>query len=144
MWWRVTFNRSRKVGAGKHCNICWALGADVTFLSSVAFQIDSQAVTNPGGTRRLHLLTFIFTGALSSSVRSLYSTIWARPRIRYLWSLGRKNQFYWKKLFRRKKECKKLRKLTFPPLPTPLLWIYISNPQTVVVVVFPLGLSYPL
>lgn len=54
------------MGAGKHCNICWALRTDVTFPSSMAFQTDSQAVTNPGGTLRLHLLTFIFTGSLSS------------------------------------------------------------------------------
>lgn len=56
------------MGAGKHCNICWALQADVTFLSSMAFETDSQAVTNPGGTGACVVLTFIFTGSLSSSV----------------------------------------------------------------------------
>lgn len=87
----MTFNRSRKVGAGKYCNICWALRADVAFLSSMPFQTDSQAVTNSGGTGACTILTFIFTGSFFFCWRSLCSTIWARTRVRYLWSVRTKN-----------------------------------------------------
>ena len=88
---------------------------------------DSQAVTNPGGTRRLHRPDLYFYWIYFFFFwQSLYPTIWPRTRIRYLWSVRTKN------LVLHGRNCleveKKMKKAEETNIPKPCWYIRILPP----------------
>lgn len=114
-------------------NICWALQADVTFLSSLAFQtqilrlLPTQEAPGTCGV----VLTFIFTELRFASpslfqlmAQSLYSPSGVQQEIRYLWSMRRKL------MVRIEQKGRWLRKLLFfiPAAPKCTLQVCISKP----------------
>lgn len=88
MWWKVTFNRSKKGGCRKTLTFARPSRQTWLFFPAWHFRQILKLLPTQAAPSVCIVLTFIFTVFFFPFFCSWYSTIWARTRIRYWRSMG--------------------------------------------------------